>query len=190
MDGLLVSIPVDPVWDTSWVDAMCMELDEESDGDPDFYPVRQRHAAEPEHMEAHASWIGGAGLTSLRAGTEIWDARADLYPHLQFLPRVEGQLKTLVPEWVLPVANRLRTLEEAVALWNPRKDAEPPWANVTPEATGRREMCWFVDGDVKKLFDLHARFTPGVGRIHLRLIHEESKICIAHIGRKLGLANS
>lgn len=190
MDGLLISIPIDPVWDTSWVEAMCTELDEESGSDPDTYRIRQRHAAKPAHMTAHADWLGREGITSFRSGIEIWDARADFYPHLQFLPRVEGQLRTLIPEWVLPVANRLRTLEEAVALWDPRKNAEPPWVNVTPEATNRKELCWFVDGNVKQLFDLHARFTPGVGRIHLRLVHSESKIRIAHVGTKLGLANS
>lgn len=190
LDALLVSIPVDPVWDMPWVDAVCVELGEDSDGDPDSYPVRVRHAARPAHLEPHGDWIGRSGLTSLRAGADIWEARADLYPNVQFLPRVEGQLRDLVPEWVLPVANRLRTLQDAAASWDPRKEAEPPWINVTPEGEVRKRLCWFADGDVKALFDLHARFTPGAGRIHLRLIPEERKIRIAHIGRKLGLGNS
>jgi hypothetical protein len=189
-DGLLVSILTDSVWDTSWVDAMCMELSEETDGSFDSYAVRQRHAAKPSHMGPHDDWTGQVGLTALRTGAEIWEARADLYPNLEFLPRVEGQLRDLIPEWVLPVANRLRTLQDAVGKWDPQKDAEPPWVNVTPDSEGRKKLCWFVDGDAKELFDLHARFTPGVGRVHLRLIRAEGKVRIAHIGRKLGLANS
>lgn len=190
MDGLLVSILTDSVWDTSWVDAICMELNEDADGTFDSYSVRQRHAAKPAHMEPHDDWTGQVGLTDLRTGSAIWEVRADLYPDLQFLPRVEGQLRDLIPEWVLPVANRLRTLQDAVGKWDPQKDAEPPWVHVTPESEGRKKLCWFADGDARELFDLHARFTPGVGRVHLRLIHAERKVRIAHIGRKLGLANN
>jgi hypothetical protein len=167
-----------------------MELDEEADDGFDSYPVNQRHAAKPAHMGPHDEWMGQVGLTDLRSGSEIWDAREDLYPDLEFLSRVEGQLRGLVPEWVLPVANRLRTLQEAVGMWDPQRDAQPPWIHVDPEAEGRKKLCWFVDGDTKQLFDFHARFTPGAGRIHLRLLRAEGKVRIAHIGRKLGLANT
>jgi hypothetical protein len=162
-----------------------MELVDDADGSFDSYAVRQRHAAKPEHMESHDDWTGQVGLTALRNGAEIWEARADLYPNLEFLPRVEDQLRGLEPEWILPVANRLRTLQEAVGKWNPKEEAEPPWVRVTPEAEGRKRLCWFVDGNVKELFDLHARFTPGDGRVHLRLIRAEGKVRIAHIGRHL-----
>jgi hypothetical protein len=40
-----------------------------------------------------------------------------------------------------------------------------------------------LDGG-RHLFDLHARFKPHQGRIHLRLIPEESAARIAYIGLK------
>jgi hypothetical protein len=59
---------------------------------------------------------------------------------------------------------------------------------VTPEAEQRKRLCMFVDLDgIERLFDWHARFTPGAGRIHLRLVPEEGKARIAHIGLKLGI---
>jgi hypothetical protein len=36
------------------------------------------------------------------------------------------------------------------------------------------------------VFDLHARFTPGAGRLHFRLDPEPRRAVIAHVGRKLG----
>jgi hypothetical protein len=36
-----------------------------------------------------------------------------------------------------------------------------------------------------RVFDLHARFTPGAGRIHFRLDPTAQKFVIAYIGKKL-----
>jgi hypothetical protein len=189
MDGLLVSLLVDPAWDTSWVSATCEELTEDVGGEPDIdeYPVDVRHAAKPEHALSHEEWIKQAGLSDFRSGSEIWEARGDYYPNLQFLPRVGEQLDGLRPDWIIPVAHRLRTLDDAIAEWVPGN--EPPWrTKVTPEAEQRKRLCMFVDLDgSERLFDWHARFPPGAGRIHLRLVPEEGKARIAHIGLKLGI---
>ena len=188
MDGLLVSLLVDTTWDTPWVEATCDELDDEGE-EIVSGPVNVRHAATTGHAQSHDDWVREDGLSTLRLGSEIWNARFDLYPYLDFLPRVEADLTDLVPEWVVPVASRLASLNEAVAKWNPKVPGEPPWrSKVTPESENRRKYCWFDDLDrERRLFDLHARFTPGTGRIHMRLVAEASKVRIAYIGRKLGI---
>lgn len=192
MDGLLVSILIDPVWDTPWIDATCEELIEtvEGDLDTDLYPISARHAAKVEHAEWHDDWIKRIGRTIPRSGVEIWEARDELYPSLQFIPRVEAQLFGLRTDWVSPVVNRLRTLEEAVAEWEPKVSREPHWrSKITAEAEQRTRLyCSFADLDgVERIFDLHARFTPGAGRIHFRLVAEDRTARIAHIGLKLGI---
>jgi hypothetical protein len=79
MDGLLVSLLVDPAWDTSWISAKREELAEDADGQPeiDEYPVDVRHAAKPEHALPHEEWVREAGLHDFRNGTEIWESRGD-----------------------------------------------------------------------------------------------------------------
>jgi len=192
MDGLLVSLGVASTWDTAWVEAICDELDEESK-DIVGSQVTVRHAATTGHAQSHEDWIRQSGLSTFRLGIEIWDARADIYPHLQFLPRVQEDLRDLTPEWVIPVANRLASLNEKVEQWDPGKRHAPDWegnwdGRVTPEAEQRKRLCWFMDLDgEQRLFDLHARFKPHPGRVHLRLIPEESKARIAYVGRKLGI---
>lgn len=57
--------------------------------------VDVRHAATVEHAVTHEDWIKRAGLPDLRSGADIWAARADLFPNLQFLPQVEDQLRIL-----------------------------------------------------------------------------------------------
>lgn len=187
MDGLLVSILVDPVWDTLWVSANCMELTEIAE--IESYPVEVRHAAKPGHAESHEDWIKSAGLTAFRSGSEIWEARDDLYPNLQFLPAVREQLYSLRQDWILPVAHRLRTLDDAIAGWNPALTREPNWGTkITAEAEQRKLLCNFMDFDgTVRLFHMHARFTPDEGRIHFRLVAGERKARIAYIGLKLGI---
>jgi hypothetical protein len=187
MDGLLVSLLVDPVWDTSWIDATCDELGET--GDIETSSVTVRHAASERHAESHDAWVQSAGLDGFATGAEIWDACVDVYPRLQFLPRVRADLYELPPHWVTSVAIRLRTLNDAIAGWVPETGPEPAWkTEVTPEGVIRKRLCWFEDLDgERRLFDLHARFRPHQGRIHLRLVPEERKARIAYIGLKLGI---
>jgi hypothetical protein len=189
MDGLLVSFLVDPMWDVPHIEAVCEELIETSAGDLDTqqYPVTIRHAARLEHAEVHESWIKQAGVTAFRSGAEIWEARADLYPHLQFLSQVQGNLYDLRVDWVIPVSRRLRTLDDAVAQWESTGSEPHDWGSkVTSESERRRRFCYFTDEDgERRLFELHARFTPGVGRIHLRLVPEARKARIAYIGLKI-----
>ena len=188
MDGLLISLLVDPVWDTSWVDATCDEFDEDAD-DVISGLIRVRHAARTDHAQAHEHWIRQAGTSEFRFGSQIWEARADLYPHLEFLPRIERDLRDLIPQWVRPVASRLASLNEALGEWDPRSSQELVWkTEVTPESQSRQSLCWFEDLDrEQRMFELHARFRPHQGRIHLRLVPEKSTARIAYIGLKLGL---
>ncbi|MEU3217046.1 hypothetical protein [Streptomyces sp. NPDC006971] len=63
---------------------------------------------------------------------------------------------------------------------------EPEWqSKVTPEGETRKRVCRFADDGEQETFHLHARFTPGAGRIHFRTIGEEGKIRIAHVGGKI-----
>jgi hypothetical protein len=192
MDGLLVSLGVAPTWDTPWVEATCHEFDDDS-ADIISRQVTVRHAVTAGHAQSHEDWIRQSGTSAFRLGLEIWDARADLYPHLQFLPRVKDDLRDLIPEWVIPAAGRLASLNEKVGQWNPTTRHAPDWegnwdGRVTPEAEQRKKLCWFDDLDgERRLFDLHARFKPHQGRVHLRLVAEESVARIAYIGLKRGI---
>lgn len=192
MDGLLVSLLVDAIWDRFWLQASCEELIESADGEPEIVKdsVQVRHAAKQEHVESHEEWIKESGLSTFRHGSEIWEACGDLYPNLQFLSGVKDQLYDLRPDWVVTVAYQLRKLDDAIGEWDPKLKRQPSWrTEVTPEAEQRKHLyCGFVDLDgAERFFDLHSRFRPGQGRIHFRLVPERRKATIAYIGLKLGI---
>ena len=187
LSGLLVSLLLDECWDVSWLHGDRAFLVEGGDGDLDRETVSVRHSATLENAAEHEHWMKTHGLYELEHGAEIWAVRETLFPHLQFLPRVEKDLRDLTWEWVQPVANLLQRLDDATAHWVPERHALPPWqTHVTPEHEVRRRLCHFIDLDgEKRLFDLHARFTPGMGRLHLRLVPEDKAVRIAYIGPHL-----
>lgn len=191
MDGVLVSLLVDDCWDVPWARVVRTTLAESEDGGATVQDdeVDVRHAATTDHADVHAEWLQQAGVPCLRSGAELWESREGLFPHLQFLPRVEKHIRDLRPDWVTPVALELRRIDAAIADWDPALRPFPTWRSlITPEHEHRRAFCTFTDLDgTKRIFDLHGRFTPGAGRIHFRLVTRERKARIAHVGLKIGI---
>ena len=189
LDELLVSLLLDPAWDSPWIDAERVSLSDSADGDFVQDPVAVRHAATLAHSALHEDWIKQVGILDLNQGAEIWEGRLDLFPHLLFLPRVRAHMYGLKPEWVIPVARELRRIDDAVGAWEPERARQPHWRSlITAEAETRKRLCQFTDLDgAERTFDLHGRFTPGAGRIYFRLAPESRQARIAHIGLKLGI---
>lgn len=191
LDGLAVSLPLEQIWRESWITAERHQLVEGDDGDVqlDEDEVDVRHAWCRGEVGCHEEWITSAGLAGLVSGAELWEARTDFFPHLRFLPQVERQLAELDIGWLRGARDELLRLEEAIAEWDPAQCREPSWrSHVTPESQTRKHLCEFEDLDgVVRTFSLHARFTPGAGRLHFRLVPAERAATVAHIGRKLGV---
>jgi hypothetical protein len=151
------------------------------------------HAASPGHIESHHDFLRGLALPEPFGGRDLWDDRAVLFPHMAFLDRVEDQLigSFLSGEKLNQVAIRLAELEAAAAEWCSGDAVAPHWrSKVTTESEQRKDLCYFADLDgERRSFDLHARFTPGAGRIHFRLTGRDAmpQIVVAHVGRKLGI---
>jgi hypothetical protein len=190
LDGLAVSLPLDAAWGEPWIEAVCLMLAEDERGEVALRaePVDVRHASVPVHAVRHKAWVQEAGREHLTSGAGIWENRAHRFPHLTFLPRVEGDLRGIRRDWVRPVADVLLSLERAVAAWHKDRTAWPEWkTKVSGESERRRHLCRFDDLDgVTRPFELHARFTPGAGRLHFRLIAEDRSVRVAYIGLKLG----
>lgn len=190
-DGIAISLPLDTDWNTPWVTARRTKLVETDESTLDYEQddVDIRHTSAATNIAEHDEWITHSGLTGIASGTELWDARADFFPQLQFLPRVEGDLHQLERSFLRPVRDRLMELQAAAASWDPNYAEQPTWqSHVTPEGSTRKRLCRFEDLDgTTRTFHLHARFTPGAGRVHFRLLPEERIIRIAYIGRKIGI---
>lgn len=141
-----------------------------------------------EHVAVHAKRIMAYRGAQASTGLELWGYLSDWFPALRFLARVRNDLvdfsgSTLGLDQVV---DRLAELQAAAAEWD--GVAQPVWrSKVTPESQSRQALCEFADEEgVMRSYELHARFTPGAGRIHFRLLHAERLIEVAYIGQKLG----
>ncbi|MFD9007620.1 hypothetical protein [Streptomyces sp. NPDC059552] len=196
MGGVGVSLPVDPRWDA---DRLVLEREQltEDGGASEISEAEIRHASSPSHLDGHLKWIEDraagirrSGLDQVRRGAELWERRETFFPHLQWLPRVEKDLRDLPEVWVKPVRERLFELEEAAADWDPAtRPIAPQWRSfVRQEFESRRRFCWFPDLDgTQQLFDWHSEFLPKPGRLHFRLVSEEATLRVAYVGRKRGI---
>jgi len=148
-----------------------------------------RHAVTVDDFGSHAHWLVSDSATSVHSGREIWEARAERFTHLRFLPGVEKNLTDLPVSHTKQVDGRLGELNRAISAWHPEGGGSPTWGSlVTPEHEGRKRLCEFTDLDGHvRVFDLHARYTPGPGRIHFRLNPADGTGIVAHVGRKLGI---
>lgn len=193
LGGLAVSLAYNGDWQDPTLPLDRQTLEETEDGDVDICSteVETPHASEPDHVEVQRDWLAEAGRPPARDGVELWGRRAEMFPSLDFLPRVEQQLRALGPgnPWFRAVAARLAEIDRAVRDWDPAEAPLPEFSSkVTHEHEGRRQLCRFEDLDGEtRVFDLHARFTPGHGRLHFRLDAEARRAIVAHVGRKLGV---
>jgi hypothetical protein len=188
LDGMAISFAICKDWDTSMV-ALTRRILVAENGDAELVEsmVEARHVADPTHVRIHAQWLRTNDLINIRSGRQLWECRAESFPHLEFLPVVENNLIILDGHWLKPVRDRLIELERTMADWK-SSQSMPVWqSKITPEAEHRKRFCQFVDLDgVSRSFDLHARFTPGPGRIHFRVDFGSRKLIIGYVGRKLG----
>lgn len=181
---------LDAVWENSWITADLLFLEENNSGDlvDREELVEVRHAATCDHAVSHKTWVQEAGRDGLTSVVTIWENKGYFFPHLTFLPRVEDDLRNLRQDCVRPVVDQLVKLEQAVAEWPDGHEATQWKTKVTGEYEMRRKLCELPDLDgVVRVFELPARFTPGAGRLHFRLVPEDRTARAAYIGRKIGI---
>ncbi len=152
--------------------------------------VEVPHASSPPGIDLHRELIPELGRRCPETGAAMWKDRIGLFSTLTFLPRVEPQFGSLRggDPRLVAIFHRLRELDRCVLRWDPASAHRPDWeSKVSPEAAGRANLCLFQGADgVEHLFDWHARFTPGAGRIHFRLLPGAKSLEVAHVGEKLG----
>jgi hypothetical protein len=190
---LAVSLATHDGWNVHRIELEHCTLVETDDGDviEEKCTTHAAHASQVAHVELLRDHIADLALPSPFTGADLWDDRLERYPNLHLLARVEAQLRSFAGGYTAFRQEHLtlQGLDQAVAEWNPDDQRFPSWrTKVTPEGETRKRQCRFYDDNgVSRCFDLHARFTPGAGRIHFCLMREEDerRLWVGHIGPKL-----
>jgi hypothetical protein len=191
-DQVALSLTTAPSWEhceveleRQWIEESTGDTIERKDA------AKVLHASRPEHVDGLADHIREMSLPYGFSGVDLWAQRDVLFPGIGFLPRVENDLAVFASgaPALGQVRVRLRQLAQSARAWHHNGGATPQWqSRVTPEGVRRQQLSEFRDVDgVTRCFDLHARFTPGHGRIHMRLNQADIPpfITIAYVGAKL-----
>jgi len=189
-DGVAISLSTHEVWTLRHIDLDRNELD--AAGEIVTTEVVARNAIDAEAITEHSEFLTNLVRPEVHNGAEIWERRAELFPHLRFIPRTEGQLAGLLhgDPLVGVVLDRLLKLDDAIRIWRDTGCASPPIPYyVRPESTTREALTEFKDDDqTKRRFSWHGDYGPGENRLHYILEDDPLRLAvIGHIGRKLGI---
>lgn len=185
LESLAVSFEGEP-WVRTTLELLCRELDSAGEIETSTVPVK--HVASSAHVAELLAWLQTIPLIYAVDGQALWENREEYFPSLHFLPRTQQQLASLQNGSLAlaPINERLWQLENAAKNW-PANSPLPTFASkITAEYEQRQNLCYFESANAgRQLFDLHARYTPGAGRIHFWCNTTNRTIEIAHIGNKL-----
>lgn len=191
LDGLSVSLLLDPAWDTPAVTLDMLVMD--SDGGIEEEVGSVRHAATPAHVRTHEPWIATQVRVAALKGRRLWAERQHLFPHLEFCAGTESVIEQLGTGTPMDthVVRKLFELEDYCRNWQAGPfdpDLLPSRASPESQSTmqqyGRERRIVCPDGEYRD-FTWHLRFTPGKGRIHFFPLDAQKKIIVGYIGEKL-----
>ena len=190
--GLAISLPSHAHWMEPAVGILRVTLD--GDAVEVREPVQAPNASHPDHVARHAAALLAADRPSVHDGAELWARRAELFPHLRFVPTVRGQMEGLPhrdPN-LDGALDRLLEIDAAIDAWRASGAPRPAWTfSVSPEST-QRIQDGLVDikdaNGVVRTFSDHARYGPDENRIHFIVETEPDRhALVGHVGRKLGI---
>lgn len=194
-DGIALSLANDPRWNTTSLDLKTQYLNEEGEMIDALEPVR--HASQPTHIQHHAAWLKSASRIQIETGEELWQQRAQAFPHLAFCDAVEDQLNLLPsPEMLKQVVQWLNRLNEYCSTWQrgPFDHHQISSGRISPEQPGtmaqygsqRTFRC--PDGEMRP-FIWHCKLALQAWRIHFVYDLGPGHILIGYIGKHLPTVN-
>lgn len=190
LDGLAVSVDGDETWDEARLRVVLLSLSDQ--GELIEGEVEVRHAASPDHVEDHRPWLVAQQQAEIVNGETIWRRRAELFPALDFCPRVEAQLLVLGPRdpHLRQILRKLTQLNEVFADWNEGAFERRRIPDCDPESRVtlkqfKAEHSFLCPDGRTRLFSWHLALTPGAWRLFFKPDRETRKAVIGHIGPKL-----
>lgn len=188
-DAIAISMAPDDAWDAPSVTVDITTLQED---DITQSACKVRHIYRLAHLDTHAHWLEVQRRPRIPNGQIMWLRRNELFPHLIFCEHIRGQIAGFSPNQpeFIQLQKRLFELDEYAAtrtegVFQP-DDLRP---KVTPESETRKrdfanELIRICPDGATRLFDWHARFTPGSWRLHFYPLENSNKIIVGNIANQ------
>ncbi|WP_413586043.1 hypothetical protein [Bdellovibrio sp. HCB274] len=195
-DNPVISFNTDPKWDVPLLDIEVEQLKTGDQGNPEIVQHTSTliNFSTLQSFQANRTKIQQIHLRRFATIEDFWARKGDVYPHLTFSPEVKDQLAgytTPQQQFFQQAMMRLNEINNYCQTWSSGPCtilSDIP--NISPESLSTMqaygELRKFPDDSGSyKLCELHARITPGPGRIHFYPLPDQKKIFIGYIGPKL-----
>lgn len=197
LDTVAISFKSEEYWNVNSLEIQYLEYSEE--GEEINQNLKVRHASLNTHVQYHAEWIQEKIQADIADGTDIWDRREELFPHLEFCENVGKQIQALYygTPMLKQVEKKLFELENYCKNWiDGAFNSDLLASRATPESESRldslkEELSFECPDGEKRIFSWHLRMTgQGAWRLHFfpKGICPElkkGKIIIGYIGIKI-----
>lgn len=160
------------------------------------------HALTPVQIDNVFSEVNATSLSDRLKATlvrtadpeTLWRERGALFPHLDFAPRLKGDLANLGAKEYGSAVSRLGELERAVANWGSSQASPQYLSRVTgeSEATMNQYRSYRVFRSITgndEEFEKHARLAGGF-RLHLREVAAARRVEVGYIGPHLPIVST
>lgn len=196
-DHLAISLGSDDCWCSGYVELEIryLELDEFDELISEL--VQVKHACFPEHIDEHVDWIDKRITSDIHSGTDIWNRRDELFPHLQFCDSAGEQLDAMPygDRMIIPILRSLRELEQFCNGWldgspfNPRAilGVVSPESEATLKKFSRERTFRCPDGEYVR-FSWHMKINLDKWRIYFHPLGDKRQLIIGYIGPHLPIA--
>jgi hypothetical protein len=182
-------VPVSFRQEMRWrVPMLLLDVDQLIEDGERSWSAEIRHVSLIEHIELHRIWLISLRRRNFENVTDLCVNRAEFFPHLEFGPRIEADLRSLEPPALQRVVHYLHRLNDSVEEWDPADRPMPAYPpNTSDESEARKPLCHFpAPGGELAAYTWHGRYTPGPGRIHFRVERNPARVILGYIGRKIG----
>ncbi|OUD12557.1 hypothetical protein [Thioflexithrix psekupsensis] len=186
LDTLCLSFNSQEIWDCDFISLLRIDYEKTEQ-------VKVKHSSKPEHFTAHKSYFEQKKRDSLKESKELWQRRAEFFPHLEFLKQVEQQLELCgLSKHFFQIIERLKKLNNYAEKWKQEGGAYNNKVIEGLDVTGESvptlnkyadERTFRLPNGEKKIFEQHIK--TGDLRIHFYPDNQTRKIYVGYIGKHL-----
>jgi len=198
LDALALSFRSARRWEYNRLELTVIELDNEGELSEEL-TLDVVHACSEDHVLDHTAWIKERiheVQKDVFDGLDLWTHKVDLFPSLQFCESVRIQLQEVLRGQLIlhSIMKKLSELDKFCHDWqdgpfDPQKVPGKITAEsgITLEKFEQEHTFLCPDGE-RRIFNWHARLTPGAWRIYFYPQEETKQITIGYIGLHLPTA--
>jgi hypothetical protein len=197
LDYLSISLPSMEDWNNHKLKIEIQLIEEENEGDLITNEISIKHASDPSHLDELGKWISERLQNNVENANDLWNRRAELFPHLFFCGNTETQILSLHHRDPLfqQVLKRLFELEKYCSTWQEGAfSADGLPFKATPESASTMqkygdERTFNCPNGNKVTFNWHGRLTPNNWRIFFDPTIGPGQMSVGYIGTKLSTVN-